>query len=78
VATHGVVFGPSTVRQLKSHTTSIHFAQNAPGVAPRLKRFHQLGQVRAELLRPEEDKELSDAALIAAADNLDRRGQLGQ
>jgi hypothetical protein len=46
-------------------------------VAPRLKRFHQLGQVRAELLRPEEDKELSNAALIAAANSVDRRGQLG-
>ena len=28
-------------------------------VAPRLKRFHQLGLVRGELLRPEEFKELS-------------------
>src|SRR5271166_1235449 len=46
-------------------------------VTPRLKRFHHLGHVLVEALQPEEHKELSNAALIAAADILDCGGQLG-
>jgi hypothetical protein len=46
-------------------------------VAPSLNRFHQLGYARLEVLRPEEDGEISEAALITTADILDRRGQLG-
>jgi hypothetical protein len=56
--------------------TSIHFAQNAPGSLP-VSSASTRGHVRSDVLRSEENEELGDAALITAADILDRRGQLG-
>jgi len=75
-ALHASPSGASAFVLVRSHTISIHFAQNASGSLPVSSVSTISATLLVELLRPEGHKELCDAALITAADILDRRGQL--
>ncbi len=63
---HGVFFGSSSLGDVRSTTTSIHFAQNAPGSLP-VSSVSTSSAWYAAKCSGQEDKELSEAALIAAA-----------